>query len=104
MSESRVDERQRFSTGQLAELVQASRNTVVRYIEEGRIRARRSAGGWYIISREEVIAFLWDISFSKSTPLRMWRAATIAYEQMTRAPKAPAAAKAPPKRGRRKGR
>jgi excisionase family DNA binding protein len=75
--------RSKFSTGQLAGLIQASRNTIVRYIEEGRIRARRSAGGWYIIPREEVIEFLWDITFSKSTPLRMWRAATAAYEKMT---------------------
>jgi excisionase family DNA binding protein len=104
MSKSRAEERARFSTGQLAGLVQASRNTIVRYIEEGRIRARRSAGGWYIISREEVIEFLWDLSFTKTTPLRMWRAATLAYEQMTQPQtKAPAVAKQAPKRARRKG-
>src|SRR2546428_12305742 len=104
MSRSRAEERARFSTGQLAELVQASRNTIVRYIEEGRIRARRSVGGWYIISREEVIEFLWDLSFSKNTPLRMWRAATLAYEQMTQAQtKAPGEAKDAGRRARRKG-
>ena len=90
MAKVQGPDRARYSTGQLAELVQASRNTIVRYIEEGRIRARRSAGGWYIISREEVIAFLWDLSFSKTTPLRTWRAATLAYEQMTQAPVKPA--------------
>ena len=86
MPRSRTGERARYSTGQLAELVQASRNTIVRYIEEGRIRARRSVGGWYIIPREEVLHFLWDLSFSKRTPLKMWRAATLAYERMTEKP------------------
>jgi excisionase family DNA binding protein len=99
MAKARPEERARFSTGELARLVEASRSSIVRYIEEGRIRARRSAGGWYVISREEVIQFLWDLSFSKSTPLRMWRAATLAYEQMTQAPKAEAP---PPRRSRRK--
>ena len=87
MAKARPEERARFSTGELARLVQASRSTIVRYIEEGRIRARRSAGGWYVIPRDEVVHFLWDLSFSKSTPLRMWRAATLAYEQMTAAQK-----------------
>jgi excisionase family DNA binding protein len=99
MAKARPTERARFSTGELARLVQASRSSIVRYIEEGRIRARRSAGGWYVISREEVIQFLWDLSFSKSTPLRMWRAATLAYEQMSQVPKAEPT---PPQRSRRK--
>lgn len=86
MAKGRPEERSRFSTGELARLVQASRSTIVRYIEEGRIRARRSAGGWYVIPRDEVVQFLWDLSFSKSTPLRVWRAATLAYEQMTQTP------------------
>ena len=99
MPKSDKSGRTRYTTGELAELVQASRNTIVRYIEEGKIRARRTVGGWYIIPREEVVAFLWDLSFSKTTPLRMWRAATLAYEELSSAPKPP---EAPPKRPRRK--
>ena len=99
MSREEPHERDRYSTGQLAELVQASRNTIVRYIEEGRLRARRSAGGWYMIPREEVIEFLWDLSFSKTTPLRMWRAATLAYERMTAVKKtSPASEKRAPRK------
>jgi len=70
----------RFTTGELAKLIAASRNTVVRYIEEGRLRARRTAGGWYVIDRPEAVDFLWDLSFSKQTPLRIWQAASRAYE------------------------
>ena len=84
MAKVRVEDREKFSTGHLATLIQASRTTVVRWIEEGRIRARRTVGGWYVIPREEVINFLWDLSFSKETPLRIWRAATLAYEEMTK--------------------
>lgn len=98
MSKGRVEDREKFSTGHLAQLIQASRTTVVRWIEEGRLRARRSVGGWYVMSREEVINFLWDLSFSKETPLRIWRAATLAYEEMTK--KKPEARK-PEKRPRR---
>jgi excisionase family DNA binding protein len=83
MPKGRLEDRDRFSTGHLATLIQASRTTIVRWIEEGRLRARRTVGGWYIITREEVINFLWDLSFSKETPLRIWRAATLAYETMT---------------------
>ena len=88
MPKGRLEDRDRFSTGHLATLIQASRTTIVRWIEEGRLRARRTVGGWYIIPREEVINFLWDLSFSKETPLRIWRAATLAYEAMTN-PKPP---------------
>ena len=84
MPKMRVEDRQKFSTGHLASLIQASRTTVVRWIEEGRLRARRTVGGWYVIPREEVINFLWDLSFSKETPLKIWRAATLAYEEMTK--------------------
>jgi excisionase family DNA binding protein len=88
MEMERLEECARFSAGQLAQLVQASRNTIVRYIEAGRIRAKRRAGGQYVISREEVLNFLWDLSFSKVTPLGMWRAATLAYDRMKKpAPK-----------------
>ena len=83
MSKVRLQDRDRFSTGHLAALIEASRTTIVRWIEEGRLRARRTVGGWYIIPRDEVINFLWDLSFSKETPLRIWRAATLAYEEMT---------------------
>ena len=84
MPKLRLEDRVKFSTGHLATLIQASRTTVVRWIEEGRLRARRTVGGWYVIPREEVINFLWDLSFSKETPLRIWRAATLAYEEMTK--------------------
>ena len=84
MPKLRLEDREKFSTGHLATLIQASRTTVVRWIEEGRLRARRTVGGWYVIPREEVINFLWDLSFSKETPLRIWRAATLAYEEMTK--------------------
>ena len=93
MAKGRLQDRDRFSTGHLATLIQASRTTIVRWIEEGRLRARRTVGGWYIIPRDEVINFLWDLSFSKETPLRIWRAATLAYEEMTKPkpePKKPA--------------
>ena len=97
MPKSRVEDREKFSTGHLASLIQASRTTIVRWIEEGRLRARRTVGGWYVIPREEVINFLWDLSFSKETPLRIWRAATLAYEEMTK-PKTDVKAKKPSKR------
>ena len=84
MPKMRVEDREKFSTGHLATLIQASRTTIVRWIEEGRLRARRTVGGWYVIPRDEVINFLWDLSFSKETPLRIWRAATLAYEEMTK--------------------
>lgn len=102
MANSAPEQRARFSTGQLADLIQASRNTIVRYIEEGRLRARRSAGGWYVISREEVVQFLWDLSFSRKTPLQMWRAATLAYEKMTQPPPAAASKKREPGASKRR--
>ncbi|HLF95180.1 MAG TPA: helix-turn-helix domain-containing protein [Planctomycetota bacterium] len=101
MARGEPKQRTRYSTGELAELVEASRNTIVRYIEEGRIRARRSVGGWYIIPREEVLMFLWDLSFSKQTPLKMWRAATLAYERMSEEDQAAKAAAPAPARRRR---
>ena|SRR5688572_20797522 len=86
----------RFTTGELAKLIAASRNTVVRYIEEGRLRARRTAGGWYVIDRPEAVDFLWDLSFSKQTPLRIWQAANKAYEVLNAEDeKAKALAKSP---------
>jgi len=84
MPKIRIEDRQKFSTGHLATLIQSSRTTIVRWIEEGRLRARRTVGGWYVIPRDEVVNFLWDLSFSKETPLRIWRAATLAYEEMTK--------------------
>ncbi len=84
MAKGRIEDREKFSTGHLARLIEASRTTVVRWIEDGRVRARRTVGGWYVIPREEVINFLWDLSFSKQTPLRIWRAATLAYEEMSK--------------------
>ena len=101
MAKPRVEDRDKFSTGHLATLIQASRTTVVRWIEEGRLRARRTVGGWYVIPRDEVINFLWDLSFSKETPLRIWRAATLAYEEMTK-PKPDPAKAAKTKKPRRK--
>jgi excisionase family DNA binding protein len=103
MSRVRVEDREKFSTGHVAQLIQASRTTVVRWIEEGRLRARRTVGGWYVIPRDEVINFLWDLSFSKETPLRIWRAATLAYEEMTKPRKTePAKPAKIRKRGKRK--
>jgi excisionase family DNA binding protein len=102
MPKVRVEDREKFSTGHLAHLIQASRTTVVRWIEEGRLRARRTVGGWYVIPRHEVINFLWDLSFSKETPLRIWRAATLAYEEMTK--KKPEPEKQGKKPGRQKKR
>jgi excisionase family DNA binding protein len=105
MPKMRLEDREKFSTGHLAALIQASRTTIVRWIEEGRLRARRTVGGWYVIPRDEVINFLWDLSFSKETPLRIWRAATLAYEEMTKQPKTkPGAGKSekPKKPGKRK--
>src|SRR5436189_4210456 len=102
MPKVRLEDRDKFTTGHLARLVQSSRTTLVRWIEEGRLRARRTVGGWYIIPRDEVVNFLWDLSFSKETPLRIWRAATLAYEEMTKPKpeaKKPAARKKP---GRKK--
>src|SRR5205809_4012669 len=84
MPKVRLEDRDKFTTGHLARLVQSSRTTIVRWIEEGRLRARRTVGGWYVIPRDEVINFLWDLSFSKETPLKIWRAATLAYEEMTK--------------------
>ena len=102
MPKGRIEDREKFSTGHLARLIQASRTTVVRWIEEGRLRARRTVGGWYVIPREEVINFLWDLSFSKGTPLRIWRAATLAYEEMTKK-KADPQKPAKTKKGKRRG-
>ena len=100
MPKVRIEDREKFSTGHLAQLIQASRTTVVRWIEEGRLRARRTVGGWYVIPRQEVINFLWDLSFSKETPLRIWRAATLAYEEMTSKKVEP---ESPAKKGKRGG-
>src|SRR5258708_12258902 len=83
MPKVRVEDREKFSTGHLAQLIQASRTTVVRWIEEGRLRPRRTVGGWYVIPREEIINFLWDLSFSKETPLRIWRPPTLPYKETT---------------------
>jgi excisionase family DNA binding protein len=87
--EVRLHDRLKFTTGDVAALLSTSRNTIVRYIEDGRLRARRTVGGWYILPRHEVLDFLWDLSFSKQTPLRVWRAATLAYDEMTKSPPAP---------------
>ena len=97
MPKIRLEDREKFSTGHLAQLIQASRTTIVRWIEEGRLRARRTVGGWYVIPRDEVINFLWDLSFSKETPLRIWRAATLAYEEMTKPKSEPKKPKKPKK-------
>jgi excisionase family DNA binding protein len=102
MSRVRLEDREKFSTGHLARLIQASRTTVVRWIEEGRLRARRTVGGWYVIPRDEVVNFLWDLSFSKETPLRIWRAATLAYEEMTKPKKMEPAKPRKKNQGKRK--
>jgi excisionase family DNA binding protein len=95
-----LENRTKFTTGQVARLIEASRSTVIRYIQEGTLRARRTVGGWFVVSREELLNLLWDLSFSKDTPPRIWKASTLAYERMS--PKtAPAA---PPARARRRRR
>jgi hypothetical protein len=33
-----------------------------------------------VIERPEAVDLLWDLSFSKQTPLRIWQAASRAYE------------------------
>ena len=90
MSRAQGEDRLKFTTGQLATLLGASRTSVVRWIEEGRVRARRTVGGWYMISREEVIAFLFDIGFSKDVPWRIRTAAEAAYERMNESKPKPA--------------
>ena len=89
----------RFTTGELARLIGASRNTVVRYIEEGRLRARRTAGGWYVVDRREAVDFLWDLAFSKQTPLRIWQSASVAYEKLVAEDEASKKSARAPKRG-----
>jgi excisionase family DNA binding protein len=90
----------RFTTGELARLISASRNTVVRYIQDGRLRARRTAGGWYVVDFREALDFLWDLSFSKDTPLRIWRAASLAYDDLSKLNQQPPPP--PPARKRRR--
>jgi excisionase family DNA binding protein len=84
MGKARRGPGSRFTTGELARLISASRNTVVRYIMDGRLRARRTAGGWYVVDFREALDFLWDLSFSKDTPLRIWRAASLAYDDLSK--------------------
>lgn len=92
----------RFTTGELARLISASRNTVVRYILDGRLRARRTVGGWYVVDFREARDFLWDLSFSKDTPLRIWRAASLAYDDLSRTLPAETPAPAPKRRRKKK--
>lgn len=98
MDDSEAKHRGRYTTGEIARLISASRNTVVRYIEEGRLRARRTAGGWYVVDRAEVVDFVWDLSFSKGTPLKVWRAASAAYEQFAREDEAARSSPTPKKK------
>jgi len=84
MPRGRLEDREKFTTGQVARLIGASRNTVVRFIQEGSIRARRTAGGWYVIPRGELVQFLWDLTFSRNTPPRIWQAASDAYETLSK--------------------
>jgi excisionase family DNA binding protein len=92
-----LENRTKFTTGQVARLIDASRSTVMRYIQEGTLRARRTVGGWFVIPREELLSLLWDLSFSKDTPPRIWRASTLAYERMSPKTTPPA----PPPRSRK---
>jgi excisionase family DNA binding protein len=87
MARRQIEDRARYTTGQLGRLLGVSRTTIVRWVEEGRLRARRSVGGWYLVSREEVLAFLFDLGFSKDVPWRIRAAAEVAYERLNEAPR-----------------
>lgn len=97
MAKSKGPGAPRFTTGELAKLMGASRNTVVRYIEEGRLRARRSAGGWYVVERREAVDFLWDLAFSKQTPLRIQQASEASYQKLNAEDEASKKTKRPPR-------
>lgn len=71
-----------FTTGEVARLVGTSRATVGRAIRRGLVRARRTAGGWYVLSREEVLHFLWEFSFTPTVPPRQRKAAARAYARL----------------------
>lgn len=89
MATGRLEDRVKFTTGHLARLLQTSRRTISRYIEQGRIRAKTTVGGWHMISREEVVNFLWDAGFDRSIPPMIRVNANRAYERMTEEPPAP---------------
>lgn len=72
-----------FTTGQLAELLGTSRRTIARYIDQGKIRARRTAGGWNVIPRKEVVDFLWDTGYDRRIPPGIRLAAEKAYAKLT---------------------
>jgi excisionase family DNA binding protein len=76
-----------FTTGEVARLVGTSRATVGRAIRRGLVRARRTAGGWYVLSREEVLHFLWELSFARTAAPRVRKAAARVYARMIAAPR-----------------
>ena len=90
MAKGRLEDRGKFTTGHLATLLQTSRRTISRYIDQGRIRAKTTVGGWHMVSREEVINFLWDTGFDRSIPPMIRVTASQAYVRMTEEPPAPA--------------
>ena len=98
MVKGRLEDRVKFTTGHLAQLLQTSRRTISRYIDQGRIRARTTVGGWRMVSREEVINFLWDTGFDRSIPPMIRVTASQAYERMTEPPPLP-----PPPRAKAQG-
>ena len=69
---------------------------------DGRLRARRTAGGWYVVDFREALDFLWDLSFSKDTPLRIWRAASLAYDDLSKIQAAPPEPEAPRRRRKKR--
>lgn len=81
-----TERREQFTTGQLADLLGTSRRTIARYIDQGKIRARRTAGGWNVIPRKEVVDFLWDAGYDRRIPPVIRLAAEKAYARLTRAP------------------
>ena len=82
MRKGRLEDREKFTTGHLASLLQTSRRTIARYIGQGRIRAKTTVGGWHVISRNEVLNFLWDAGFDRSISPMIRVIATQAYERM----------------------
>ncbi len=92
MGKGRLEDREKFTTGHLAQLLQSSRRTVSRYIEQGKLRARKTVGGWQIVSRQEVLAFLWDAAYDRRIAPAIRVAAAAAYERMNTSPTPRAAA------------
>ncbi|MFN3484092.1 MAG: hypothetical protein ACK44W_01195 [Planctomycetota bacterium] len=71
-----------FTTGQVARLIGTTNQTVVRAIRRGLVRARRTAGGWFVLTKDEVLHFLWELSFTRTAAPRLRKAAARAYARL----------------------